>query len=331
MNTKTNKKTASAIALAVASVAFAFLFGIRTSHAGTASFSYTPMEEIPGFGTPSSYPEYILAIYKFGLWTVGIAAVLMISVGAFMYITSAGNTSSMGKAKGIIFDAIAGVILALTSYILLYTINPALLDIKSLSDTSVGAAGVLGSSGGPSGTTNGYSKACSGNTSNTPIDYSKATSDSSIKLSSACDKYNFSGYGVDPCILKTIAQMESNCGANKGPSSAGACGLMQLLPSTAGVTCDQLMNDDNLSIKLAANYISQNINSSCVSGSQSAIFAGYNSGYGCGSSACSPKHALCASSDCPGSKAYECCINPGGLSQSINYAWNGMGLYAQCK
>lgn len=96
-----------------------------------ALFEYTPMEEIPGFGRPNSYTAYIMAIYKFGLWTVGISAVFMISIGAFMYITSAGNTSSTKKAKEIIFDAIAGVILALTSYILLYTINPALVQLNN--------------------------------------------------------------------------------------------------------------------------------------------------------------------------------------------------------
>ena len=116
---------------------------------------YTPMEEIPGFSKPTSYSEYITAIYKFGLWTVGISAVLMISVGAFMYITSAGNSNSVNKAKGIIVDAIAGIILAMVSYVLLYTINPKLLEIH-LPDLIGGGGAIngIGSSGssGSSGT-----------------------------------------------------------------------------------------------------------------------------------------------------------------------------------
>ncbi|MDQ1283822.1 MAG: hypothetical protein QG620_170 [Patescibacteria group bacterium] len=105
----------------------------------SAQFTYTPMEKIPGFETAGGdFPAYILAIYRFGLWTVGIAALLMISVGGYMYITSAGNNAQTGKAKGIITDAIIGVLLALTSYLLLYTINPDLVQIKILSTTAPG-------------------------------------------------------------------------------------------------------------------------------------------------------------------------------------------------
>ena len=109
---------------------------------------YTPMEEIPGFDRPSTYSGYITAIYKFGLWTIGISAVLMISIGAFMYITSAGNSNSATKAKGVIFDAIAGVILAMVSYLLLYTINPALLQINLPDMISGGVTNGIDTGGG---------------------------------------------------------------------------------------------------------------------------------------------------------------------------------------
>ncbi len=307
-------------------------------------FTYTPMEEIPGFGKPTSYEEYVLAIYKFGLWTVGISAVLMISIGAFMYITSAGNTSQTGKAREVITDAIIGVVLALLSYIALYTINPNLVRINPLPTS--GAAGTPGAPNGPSGTTAGYKKACPDSNSTVPIDYSKAASDSDINLSSACEQYNFSNsFKVDPCLLRAMAQMESNCGSNKGPSPSGACGLMQILPNTASklagkpTTCADLINSDELSIKLAAQYVKENQASSCAGAAKdknSAIFAGYNSGYECTGPACSPdKHALCpsgavGSGGCGTGLAFECCVDPGGLEESINYAWNGIGLSAKC-
>ena len=301
---------------------------------------YTPMEEIPGFDRPSTYAGYITAIYKFGLWTIGISAVIMISIGAFMYITSAGNSNSAGKAKGVIVDAISGVILAMISYVLLYTINPALLQINLPNMLTGGASGgsasvPLGTSG--SGTTSkGYAHACTDSNSTAPIDFSQATNDSEIKLNSDCNQYDalFNKYGVDgvsPKLLKTIAQMESSCGKNKGPSPSGACGLMQILEKTAGANCDKLKSDDDFSVQKAAEFIRTNLNSSCVANAKdknAAILAGYNSGYGCGTSACgSTKHALCPSSDCSGGAlAYECCKNPGGLSESISYAWNGLGL-----
>lgn len=119
---------------------------------------YTPMEEIPGFDRPTSYSGYLTAIYKFGLWTIGISAMVMISIGAFMYITSAGNSNSANKAKGIIIDAISGVVLAMVSYVLLYTINPALLQI-SLPDMISGGVS-NGVSGGSSGSSGGGTGKC---------------------------------------------------------------------------------------------------------------------------------------------------------------------------
>jgi len=96
------------------------------------STSYTPMEEIPGFGKPTDFPEYLMAVYKFGLWIVGLSAMLMILIGGYMYLTSAGNNAAMGTAKKIITDAIAGLILALVSWILLYAINPDLTIFKAI-------------------------------------------------------------------------------------------------------------------------------------------------------------------------------------------------------
>jgi hypothetical protein len=54
----------------------------------------------------------------------------MLSVGGFMYVTSAGNTSRMGTAKEIIFDSIIGIVIALLAWLFLYIINPDFLSMK---------------------------------------------------------------------------------------------------------------------------------------------------------------------------------------------------------
>jgi hypothetical protein len=97
-------------------------------------FDYTPLEKIPGSDSVvmTDFYVYINAVYKFGIWAIGIAALLMISIGGYMYITSAGNNSSMEKAKSVITDAVIGLILALTAYLLLYVINPDLVKIVKL-------------------------------------------------------------------------------------------------------------------------------------------------------------------------------------------------------
>jgi len=95
-----------------------------------AQYNYQPLEEIPGFGKIADFPGFILAVYKFGIWTVAIAALLMITIGGFMYLTSAGNMSKNDTAKGIIQDALIGLIIAMVAYLILFVINPDLVKIK---------------------------------------------------------------------------------------------------------------------------------------------------------------------------------------------------------
>jgi len=124
---------------ALFSVISAILFLAATGALG-ASYDYTPMEKIPGTTEDiSAFPDYVKAIYKFAIWAVGIAALLMISVGGFMYFSAAGNTSKLDKAKIVIRDAIFGIIAVLTAYLILYVINPDLVNIslESLSNLKV--------------------------------------------------------------------------------------------------------------------------------------------------------------------------------------------------
>ena len=136
-------KIENALFILIALVVFALpLFSLAT-------MNYTPMEQIPGSGTTSDWCTYVSYIYKFGLWAVGIAALLMIGIGGFMYTTSAGNNASMEKAKGVITDAIAGLLLALTSWLILNTINPDLLNCSlpatmQVSDVPISAAPAVG-------------------------------------------------------------------------------------------------------------------------------------------------------------------------------------------
>lgn len=96
-------------------------------------FDYRMLEGLPGFFAPGSstdLPGLILGIYNFGIWTVGIAAFFMLIIGGFMYMTSAGNTSRAGNAKGVIWDALLGIAVALLAYLVLYVINPDLTKIR---------------------------------------------------------------------------------------------------------------------------------------------------------------------------------------------------------
>jgi len=101
-----------------------------------ASFNYQLLEDFPGVSGMKKGTTYtdllgmVSALYKFGIWTVGIAALLMLVIGGFMYMTSAGNTSRVASAKGVIGDALLGLLAALGAFLLLYVINPDLTKLN---------------------------------------------------------------------------------------------------------------------------------------------------------------------------------------------------------
>jgi len=112
------------------------------------AYNYVPMEAIPGQNPSSDFCSYVQAIYDFGIAAVGICAMFMIIIGGFMYASSAGNNASMEKAKGVITDAIIGLILAMGSWLILYIINP---DLIQCNMPSSGSSSGGGPGGGPGG------------------------------------------------------------------------------------------------------------------------------------------------------------------------------------
>ena len=56
---------------------------------------------------------------------------MMIVIGGVEYIISGANESSRSDAKKRINSAISGLVLALVSYLVLYTINPSLVDFNN--------------------------------------------------------------------------------------------------------------------------------------------------------------------------------------------------------
>ena len=134
-----------------------------TATPASGSFQYTLLESLPGFfqagKVMTDFPALILAIYKFGIWTIGICALFMITIGGVMYLGSAGNTSAATNAKGIIFDALIGVFAAMVAYLFLYVINPDLTTINiNFSQVSLTGSSSSGSSGaGSSGSGGGGS------------------------------------------------------------------------------------------------------------------------------------------------------------------------------
>ncbi len=103
---------------------FVFLGGFGTD---CLAADYKLLEVIPGIDKSPTFPEYVTGIYKFAIVIVAIAALLMLSIGGFAYMASAGNQAQAGTAKKIITDALLGLVVVFLSWLVLYTINPDLL------------------------------------------------------------------------------------------------------------------------------------------------------------------------------------------------------------
>jgi len=108
------------------------IFNVFT-HQSVALAEYKTLEAMPGVGAKGSSPsmsDYINGIYNFAVAAVVFSALLMITIGGFMYMVSAGNQAQAGTAKRIIIDALLGLVVVFTIYLILHTINPDLVSIS---------------------------------------------------------------------------------------------------------------------------------------------------------------------------------------------------------
>jgi hypothetical protein len=76
--------------------------------------------------------EYIAGVYRYSVGIVGILATVVMMLGGFIWITAGGNPSRVGEAKAWIGGALTGLLLMLTSYTLLYQVNPDLVAMRAL-------------------------------------------------------------------------------------------------------------------------------------------------------------------------------------------------------
>ncbi len=76
--------------------------------------------------------EYIIAIYNLSLYAGGIAVTVVIMYAGFIWLTSQGNQSTIGRAKDYMANAVLGLLILLGSYAFLYNINPELVHLNGI-------------------------------------------------------------------------------------------------------------------------------------------------------------------------------------------------------
>ena len=109
----------------------------QPSQAGEVKFK--PQVEIgefkKGIGkivTGKTIGEYIRAIYKYAIGIVGILAAVVMMFGGVLWITAGGSPERVSSAKAWIGASLTGLVLTLCSYMILKTVNPALVEFKPL-------------------------------------------------------------------------------------------------------------------------------------------------------------------------------------------------------
>ena len=98
----------------------------------TTSRGYIPLEPLPGISEanqPVNFDTFISGLFRFSIGFAAALAVVMIIVGGIQYLsTDAWQGKSEGKER--IKNALAGLLLAISSWIILNTINPELTSIN---------------------------------------------------------------------------------------------------------------------------------------------------------------------------------------------------------
>ena len=300
--------------------------------------NYCLLAPLPGVGDSTGSLDvkggigpYFLAIIKVVLGLIGVLSVLMVTIGGIEYM----STVSVGEkegAKSKITSALFGLLLALTSYIILNTLNPKLINL-TVTIPNVGLTLMSTTSNAPYPTT-----PTAGSGTTTP-----GGGTSTVK--GAQDQYNSqlqqatANAGVDCTFAKAIMSVEDQSGNPNAystytmadGSSGHAYGLMELTPATYAANGGTgNISDPTNNINAGVTYIKNLQNTACNghpsqgdcdSSNLKYIAAAYNGGPGNNG----------PSADCPGQTKWECNINRGGLQQTYDYAAQVMTNYNAMK
>lgn len=114
-----------------------FIFGLcflflvfKFSFALTEGAKYNLIEPLPKIQQVLDFPDFISRFVPFLLAFAALAAFVQIVFGGILRATSGGNPTAIGDANDRIWKAILGLFLALSAYLILYTINPDLLSLR---------------------------------------------------------------------------------------------------------------------------------------------------------------------------------------------------------
>lgn len=134
-------------------ICLVLFLGLFLSSVALSGFAFAQKEleikypTVPGAETPTtvkSLPSYINYIFNLSLLIAGLVVFASLLYGGLKYLTSAGSPSAMGDAKDRIFSSLLGLVIILSSYLILTTVNPQLIILKEPGKPIVAAPDIPG-------------------------------------------------------------------------------------------------------------------------------------------------------------------------------------------
>jgi hypothetical protein len=159
---------------------------------------------IPGLeflGESANLGDLLANLYYFLLSLVGIAALVKFVEGGIRYMIARDDSSQTGKARELMKNAVLGLVLALTSYIILWTINPDLVNRLDINLAPI-AAPPKQTDGGPQTGTVDHGGVCSAG-----FECKEENDDCLVFNADAC--FGVSGNNTGRCLNDTDPECKS--------------------------------------------------------------------------------------------------------------------------
>jgi len=109
--------------------------GASTGVPGTVS-GYAPLEPLTQHVAYANFADYLSTVYKLAITIGALIAVVMLVTGGVRYMLSESFTD-IDKAKTRIKNALWGLLILVGSFLILYTINPNLLNFSALNQSLI--------------------------------------------------------------------------------------------------------------------------------------------------------------------------------------------------
>lgn len=171
--------------------------------------------------TGTTLGQYIVDIYKYAIGIVGILAAIVLMYGGVVWITAFGSGDRISEAQSWIKASLTGLVLALSSFMILNMVNPDLTSFKPINLDTPGCCEEA------DGTKNaGTKNTCKGTftegecTTNTTTTTScSANSSGSCKTSCAEGEVSFSNYSCDKTNEICCVPQNVGCGSVPGKNT----------------------------------------------------------------------------------------------------------------